>query len=150
MTKKVFIWYVLISFVLNFLWEVSQVGLYTPHFDGVLELVLVHLKAALGDVVIFLVLYVLVGLFLRDSRWIEKNKIPPLFLLAILGGAFAVAIEKYALLTGRWGYSEFMPIAPFVGVGFSPVLQIIVLTPLTVFIMRWYSVKITKNNELVP
>ncbi|HBI33774.1 MAG TPA: hypothetical protein DEA43_03110 [Candidatus Moranbacteria bacterium] len=134
--KKVIAIYLIVAFVFNFIWEMSQVALYKLHFNGVLDLILVHLRATIGDVIILLVIYALISLILKDTRWILKNKILPLVLTSILGFIFAVVIEKYALLTWRWGYSELMPIVPFVGVGLSPVLQLTILAPLVSFVTR--------------
>lgn len=134
--KKVIAIYLIVAFIFNFIWEMSQVALYKPHFDGVLDLILVHIRATFGDVIIFLIIYALISLVSRDTRWILKNKTNPLMLASFFGFILAVAIEKYAIATGRWGYSELMPIIPFIGVGLSPVLQLTILTPLVSFVTR--------------
>ncbi|MFZ2975844.1 MAG: hypothetical protein WA055_04450 [Candidatus Moraniibacteriota bacterium] len=138
--KKTAIFYLVISFILNFIWEVSQVGLYEPHFNGVLNLVSVHLKATMGDVIIFLIIYALMGLLLRNVHWIVKDKVMLLVLAAILGFIFSVIVEKYALTTGRWKYNEIMPIIPYIKVGLVPVLQLTILVPLATFVTRRYAV----------
>lgn len=134
--KKVIAIYLIIAFILNFIWEMSQVALYKPHFDGVFDLVLVHVRATIGDIIIFLIIYAIVALALRETRWVLGNKILPLILASIFGFIFAIAIEKYALITGKWGYGELMPIIPFVEVGLTPVLQLTILVPLVSFITR--------------
>lgn len=134
--KKVLAIYLIAAFIFNFIWEMSQVALYKPHFDGVLDLILVHIRATIGDVIILLIIYALLSLVLRDTRWILKNKTMPLVLASFFGFILAVAIEKYALATGRWVYSELMPIIPFVGVGLSPVLQLTILAPFISFVTR--------------
>lgn len=140
--KKIIIFYSFISFILNFIWEVSQIGLYEPHFNSISDLAFVHLKATAGDVVIFLIIFAFMSLLLRDMRWIVKDKAMPLVLVTILGFIFSVVVEKYALATGRWGYSELMPIIPFIEVGLSPVLQLTILVPLSAYITRRYAIKI--------
>lgn len=134
--KKVIAIYLITAFIFNFIWEMGQVAFYKPHFDGVLDLIIVHLRATIGDAIIFLFIYALASLILRDTRWILKNKTESLYLALTLGFIFAVAIEKFALITGRWGYSELMPIIPLVGVGLSPVLQLTILAPVVSLITR--------------
>jgi|GEM_PF-6807442 hypothetical protein len=95
--KKTAIFYLVISFILNFIWEVSQTGLYEPHFNGVLNSVSVHLKATVGDVIIFLIIYALMRLLLRDVCWIVKNKAMPLVLATILGFIFPLLWKNMPL-----------------------------------------------------
>ncbi|EKE25247.1 MAG: hypothetical protein ACD_5C00239G0006, partial [uncultured bacterium] len=56
-------------FSINFLWEISQMFLYQDHTDGFWDFIWVHIKASLGDVVIFLLIYALGVLILRDKKW---------------------------------------------------------------------------------
>lgn len=132
--KKIIAYYAIGGFILNFVWEISQAGLYKPHFEGISEFVTVHLKATLGDVVMLLIIYLIASLVRNDRHWIEKNKISSYIFVAFLGFIFAIVIEKYALLTGRWGYNELMPIIPFIKVGLAPVLQLTIIAPLSVFL----------------
>src|SRR3989338_8107847 len=37
---------------------------------------------------------------------------------------FAILLEKWALGTGRWVYTDAMPIIPFLRVGLTPVIQL--------------------------
>lgn len=138
--KKLFLSLAL-TFALNFFWEISQVALYKPHFNGVWDLIFVHLRATMGDVIIFILIYVLIGLIFKDRFWIFKNKFLSLFLASVFGFIFAVVVEKYALITGRWGYSDLMPIIPFLKVGLSPVLQMTFLSPLIAFFVGKYAKK---------
>lgn len=52
------------------------------------------------------------------------------------GAVTAVAVERFALETGRWTYNELMPIVPFVNVGIWPLAQMVVLPPLTLYLVR--------------
>lgn len=49
----------LISFVLNFIWEISQAFLYAPHYFGIAGLIKVHLRASLGDVLLIFIILLL-------------------------------------------------------------------------------------------
>ena len=124
--KKVFSVFILV-FLLNFLWEILQAFLYGPHFVGLGGLVKVHLVASLGDVlmimIIFLLSYVISGYNFLNSECNARR----FFSVMIIGFILAVIVEKYALATGRWGYSSLMPIIPFLNVGLTPVLQMVLI-----------------------
>ncbi|HBI17094.1 MAG: hypothetical protein UR60_C0021G0014 [Candidatus Moranbacteria bacterium GW2011_GWF2_34_56] len=141
MTKKFLLVYIGFAFILNFIWEVSQAGLYTPHFEGISGLFCVHLKATLGDVIILLVIYIIMSLILRDLKWINQKNKTLLISSAILGFVFAVTIEKYALLNNRWAYNELMPLIPYLDVGLSPIMQLLIIVPATIYFTRIYGLK---------
>lgn len=46
-------------------------------------------------------------------------------------------MEWRALATGRWSYTDGMPILPVLGVGLWPVLQLTLLTPIALGIGRY-------------
>ena len=53
----------------------------------------------------------------------------------VAGGAIsALAVEAFALRTGRWTYNDLMPILPIAGVGIWPVLQMSLLPPLALYL----------------
>lgn len=130
MKKIVFI--ALISFVLNFIWEISQAFLYAPHYVGIAGLLTVHLRASLGDM---LMIFIILSLdaFIFD-RIFTRGKITIARLARIIFAGFLLAaiIEKYALATERWSYGPLMPIIPWLNVGLLPLLQMI-LIPLVIF-----------------
>jgi hypothetical protein len=47
--------------------------------------------------------------------------------------SFAVAVEKYALATGRWRYTAINPLIPLLKVSLLPVAQLMILTPVSVY-----------------
>jgi len=60
-----------------------------------------------------------------------------MWLIAAAAGAVtAVAVERFALETGRWTYNELMPIVPLVNVGLWPLAQMLVLPPLTLHLVK--------------
>lgn len=101
--------------------------LYKNHASSFLDFVIIHLKASLGDVIIFGIIYLLGYLAFKSGTWFfQKNQVPLIFSV-ICGFFIAIIIEKYALSVGRWEYAKPMPIMPFIKVGLTPVLQMIIL-----------------------
>jgi hypothetical protein len=105
--------------------------------DTWVEGLLACVRATLGDGVIFLALLG-VGRLLFGRLWFA----PPRFnrYAVILGVAVAIqmVVELAALATGRWDYASWHP--TILGVGLLPILQAVVLVPLTFSLLaRWHS-----------
>lgn len=48
-----------------------------------------------------------------------------------------ILLEWHAVYwTGRWAYSDLMPIVPFLGIGVVPILQWLVLPPAVLYFLR--------------
>lgn len=134
MKKKLF-YYLGIGFLLSFMWEISQSWLYMPHFQGVIDLILMHAKAAIGDVVMLLIVHIVMSLFDRNWKWVKNGKSFKYFIIAALGFVCALIVEKYALITGRRAYNDMMPIIPYLKVGLIPILQMMIIAPLSLFLI---------------
>src|SRR6266404_3025179 len=105
----------LLSFVLNFVWESLHSVLYAFYQHGPITL-LILLRAALFDALVITILYIVFSG--RAKIWLP----------VCVAFLFAVALELFALKTGRWEYNSLMPIIPFLHVGLTPVLQLPVLS----------------------
>lgn len=110
--KKYFLLFIL-AFALNLAWEFGHSPLYA-HYRGGEITSLVLMRAALADAVMISVL-----VFLAEK--ITKSNT---FFIAIGGFILAVAIELWALKTGRWAYDTQMPIIPVFGIGLTPAIQL--------------------------
>ena len=84
---------------------------------------------------IIAVIYGVVAMLSRDAGWYRRMSVGQIACGVMLGSAIAVAIEVWALASGRWSYDG-MPLVPFTGVGLVPVLQMVILPPLILSIMR--------------
>lgn len=127
------------SFLLHLAWERVHIVLYTGY--GALEGALpVYLFATIGDVGYTLLAVLIVALVKRDLGWIQKVALRDYALLASLGLMIAVFVEKKAQVLGRWEYTDAMPL--LYGFGLSPLAQMTVLLPLSVYIStvvsRWF------------
>ena len=77
---------------------------------------MILLRAALFDAaVIALFSYPFLHLqVLKRRRWM-------MYLTLII---FAIVLEKWALMTGRWAYTSAMPIIPILNIGLTPAVQL--------------------------
>jgi len=138
MTKRHWVSYALLALaagLLHYAWETSHVGLYTNYGDlgGPLP---VTLYATLGDIMYTLLAVLGVGIFKRDMLWWLSARTRDLALLALIGLAIALFVEYKAILLGTWEYLPAMPIIPILNVGLSPIIQMTILLPLSVFLVQ--------------
>jgi hypothetical protein len=126
-----------IALPLNLAWELLQAPAYGPMGDTWVDGLLVCVRAALGDVAIFLVLFG-VGRLLFGRDWFAPPRIGRYATVLGVAVAIQVAVEWAALATGRWGYAAWHP--TILGAGLLPILQAVVLVPLTFGVLaRWHS-----------
>lgn len=122
---------IVVAFLLHFLWENAHAPLYAG-YSSFGQHVPICFIGTLGDVVI--TLFVL-G-FIRLLKKGAPQTIADFLALAIIGLMVAVAIEQHALLVGKWSYAPAMPIIPVLKVGLTPIIQMIVLLPLTFYVAK--------------
>ena len=89
------------------------------------------MRATLGDVAITLLIYAIGALAARTLRWGLRAAWNVYSAVALLGAMHAFWIERAAIASGRWTYTQTMPVIPLLKVGLWPLLQLTVLTPLT-------------------
>ena len=129
MLKKLLLVFI-IAFALNLVWEFSHSTLYVSYRGGEITN-LVLFRAAVWDGVFIAVLVLLATIF----------KINKLAVIIFGGLILAVAIEIWALNSGRWVYDAAMPIIPILNIGFTPTIQL----ALTGYIAVWYTFKVSRN-----
>ncbi len=123
---------VLVSFILHLIWETAHIGLYTG-YDHITRFP-ITLYATVGDVG-YVVLGVLVLiLFKSSSEWLDGPSRADSISLAFLGFCIALFVEYKGLMLGRWSYTLAMPIVPLLNVGLSPLLQMMLLLPISVWL----------------
>jgi hypothetical protein len=124
-----------VTFVLHFAWEWYQCRPFFIH-RGSPESLFSMMVASIGDVV--LTLLIVCSVFVVN----KMSPLPRSKLLSARGVSLmeffavfvAVAVEKYALATGRWQYTAINPIIPFMRVSLLPVAQLMILTPVSVYL----------------
>jgi hypothetical protein len=131
-----------VSFFLHLTWERLHIVLYKGYeaLEGVLP---VYLHAALGDVMYTLLAIGFMTL-LCGTRIFHAPLSRDYALLAFLGLCIAIFVEVKADMFGRWEYTDAMPL--IYGLGLSPLLQMTVLLPLSVYIVvrleKWFNTRI--------
>ncbi len=117
-----------VSFLLNYAWEHAHAFLYV-HYQGagITESVLLH--ATFADA-LFITLIALPFFFISA---LQKRT----WFIVVCGVVLAISIELWALQTGRWAYSELMPIVPLIGTGLTPTIQLGLLGYLSYRIVKW-------------
>lgn len=126
----------LFAFLLNFAWEMGQAPFYrgmstAAHWPAVRMCTL----ATAGDVAILLVAYGLVAAAVRRPWWLAaptRGRTAGFLTTGLVVTAALEALNVYAL--GRWAYGPRMPL--LLGIGFTPLLQRVVLPPATLWLAR--------------
>lgn len=123
----------LVSFVLNFIWEVMQMPFYVCDLTWI-DCLKACAVAGLGDVVMIVGIFIIVTfIFSKENQFIKITGRDYL-LMALLGFLFAIIFEQFAEITNRWQYTELMPIFPILKIGMVPLIQLTLLTPVSVYI----------------
>jgi len=84
-------------------------------------------RASLGDGLIIVMIWALGAGLYKQVRWFRPLRLGPALLLLASGALIAVAIELHALANQRWAYSDLMPIVPWLEIGLSPFVQLLLL-----------------------
>ena len=137
----------IISFALQLVWENAHAPLYTSyvsfgqHFP-------ISLVATYGDVLATLVLALSIGMYKHNLNWFAKWHGLDGILLSGLGFILAATFEIVALTTHLWAYTPAMPHLPYLHVGLSPVLQFMLLIPLSFYLTSKTDIIRTANFKV--
>jgi hypothetical protein len=119
--------------VLSLVWEVVHLPLFTIWREGNAEkLAFAVVHCTLGDIAIGISALLLALIVVRagaPQTWPRVKLIVAATVLAVVYTAFSEWIN--ASLLENWSYSSRMPVLPFTGTGLSPLLQWLVIVPLT-------------------
>lgn len=125
----------LVAFILHVVWENAQASLFQG-FASFNQHFLVCLIGTVGDVAITLSVYFVVALLKNNFNWIAALNKKDVVVLTIVGLFVAVGIEQRALLFGLWAYTDAMPVIPYLKVGLTPILQMTLLLPFSVYFTK--------------
>lgn len=126
---------VVVSFVLNEIWEMAQMSAYVETAQRPWRATLaLCTQAAVGDVAIILGICAVGALAAGDPGWGLRHRWNTYATAALLGLICATLVEHAALASERWTYTESMPVVPLLGAGLWPLLQLTLLPALTFWI----------------
>jgi len=126
-----------VGFVLNYLWEMIQMPAFA---DGAGQPFQPDWKFAvrhcfiptLGDSFIIGLTFILGWLVQGHPGWMQRLGWRQILLLTLPLVLLAITIELVNVyVLERWTYSDLMPVAPVLGVGLFPMVQLALLTLLT-------------------
>jgi hypothetical protein len=129
---------IVFSFLLHFVWEFWQ----APTYAGMIELnhwdgIKLCSSATFGDVGFALTAFWITSTAARSRSWYEAPKVWHMLLFFGVGIALTVGFEYYYTnISGRWTYSDLMPLVPPLGTGLSPLLQWIFIPSAVLWFMR--------------
>jgi hypothetical protein len=123
-----------LAFILNLLWEIGHVRLYTLWMEAdALRIAGSVLHCTLGDVIIALALFALAGIVLERADWPVSRPWAGGAIVVIGAITFTALSEWYNVYrTGAWGYTRDMP--TIYGIGLSPLLQWLIVPPVLVVV----------------
>lgn len=140
----------LFALLLHFPWEMLQAPLWVgmanlAHAEGVRVCTI----ASLGDVAIALAAFWSGALAARSRLWLLDPPRGALFAYLLVGLVITIAYELAATgPLGFWEYAPSQPRLPILGTGLAPVLQWLLLPPLTLWLARTYVVgRITEGAQ---
>ena len=136
----------IVSFILNFAWELIQMPLYKNNVYDVQHIYFCAL-ATVADTIMVLLIYFSFALIYKNAFWIKNINIQKALLLMLAGGVGAILAEMKHLAEGNWAYIPSMPVLPFVNAGLSPVLQFMLL-PLLIYYINFLFLSRVKKSHL--
>jgi hypothetical protein len=125
-----------LAFVLNLVWEIAQVRLYTlwAEADG-MNVAWALLHCTLGDVAIALAMFAVAAIMLWRTDWPVLHPWIGGAVVVIGAMAFTAWSEWYNVYrAGNWAYTASMPM--IFGIGLSPLLQWLILPPVMAIAYR--------------
>ena len=130
---------IIVSAVLNGLWEYGQCGIfYTINGEASFE----HYNLLIGriilDIGVTLLLYIFVSIVNFEWKWFANWDVKDTFIILLFALFVSFYVEVNALYLGRWGYSNSMPLLIGTDVGLTPILQWLITMPVSLLIVRLF------------
>lgn len=138
----------LLASVLNYPWERIHSVLYLGE-QGETTFPWWHcLSMSLGDGLLVLLIF-FVGSFIFDRQeWFEHPGVRGYVLMLMAGLMISVFLEVIMVhLSKRWSYTAQMPLIPALGVGVSPVAQMLILPPLIFRTVTWWNQRVPQRER---
>lgn len=137
-TKLVEINLFFIALIMNFVWEMLQMPLFSyPTNASLAQINLACIQASLGDAAMIVIAFWFVAFLQKNRGWFLRPSVQSLVLFLLPGIIMTIVFELIATeLLHRWTYADSMPVLPILGTGLAPLAQWLVLPPIIIFILR--------------
>lgn len=127
-----------VSFLMNFVWEISQMGFYGNSGMGDISdyiiFLQIHWQVSLKDALMVVLAYLAIGLILKNWKWVNGWNMGWVILLVSLP-VWQAIVEYYSVhIYGRWSYGGMMPL--IFGIGALPLLQMLILPGISLLMSR--------------
>jgi len=128
-------WWILVTIfvvavLFNYPWELAQSPLYAG-MEGFRTMWWHCFVASLGDGLLVLLICAAGWIVLGRRDWFVRPGVRGYIVMLAVGLVIGVSVEWVAVrVAGRWAYTAQMPLVSGLGVGFVPVVQMLVLPPL--------------------
>lgn len=124
-----------IGFLTNLVWEVAQAPLYGG-FISFSQNFFMCFIASIVDAITILLIYAGFAAYYRELTWLGRFSWKEAALIMAIGFIIATIYEKWAFAIDLWSYTSRMPMVPATDVGLLPVLQMMLLPPLTFYLTK--------------
>jgi len=126
--RSFYVYLAVISFALNWIWEIAQMSAYRTAEKSWGETLFFCTLATFIDVLAVLAIHGAAVFFINWRNW-------KFYLTAaLLGAVCAVLFEKIAFAFGWWRYDEGMLVVPILGTGLLPFVQLTTLAPVSIWL----------------
>ena len=134
------------ALLLHYAWENVQCRLFFVHRANPADQWSM-LQAAGGDVLLTWIAYLVVAALTGRWLWLQVRWTARVWII-LLGTALvlSISIELYALTTQRWEYTAINPRIPGLGVSVVPMLQLLILFPVTFGLVRLWQRRRTRQG----
>lgn len=126
------------GFVINFVWEMLQMPLFSyPADTSMTQINLACIQASAGDAAMIIIAFWVVVFLQKDREWYFHPSVRSLALFLLPGVIMTIVFEAMAMgPLDRWAYNNAMPTLPGLGTGLAPLAQWLLLPSLIIFIVR--------------
>lgn len=137
------------SVILNYPWERAQSSLYRADDRSVIPWWLCFLMS-LGDGLLVLLMFWAGRVVFGNPAWFEYPGLRGYLLMAVTGLAMIIPLEWIMISKMKlWSYADDMSLMPEIGIGISPIAQMLLLPPLIFWIAAMWRKKSCPDHRQV-
>lgn len=134
--KNIFV-IAIVSTIFQAVWEYSQCSIFFI-MDDLPNYTRLMISATFGDVIMTLALYGILSFVNGELEWFVKKWDTKEWVIMILYALFlSFYFEISNLHNGIWAYSKNMPLFPNTNIALIPVIQLLVLFPLSFWVSKY-------------